>query len=282
VWAELGALPEVDGSELRLGQVFVNLLVNAGHAIAPGRAHENRVQVMARTDNRGWALIEVRDSGQGIPPDIQGKIFDPFFTTKAPGLGTGLGLSVCHGIVTSLGGDITFDSEIGKGTVFRVRLPPAPARAAVARKQVELPSATAPRASILIIDDEPLVRRAIERSLDRDHDVVAAATAGEALARLASGERFDLILCDLMMPEMTGMEMAERLKREDPAVAERMVFLSGGAFTPEAVEFLRTASSRFIEKPFLPDDLRRRVHDFLREVGVAAPVEPQTAPSSLL
>jgi PAS domain S-box-containing protein len=270
VWAELGPLPEVEGSELRLGQVFVNLLVNAGHAIAPGRAHENRVQVMARTDSRGWAVIEVRDTGQGIPPDIQGKIFDPFFTTKAPGLGTGLGLSVCHGIVTSLGGDITFESEIGKGTVFRVRLPAAPARAAVARKQVAPPSTSSARASILIIDDEPLVRRAIERSLDRDHDVVAAATAAEALARLASGERFDLILCDLMMPEMTGMEMAERLKREDPAVADRMVFLSGGAFTPEAAEFLRTASSRFIEKPFLPDDLRRRVHDLLREVGVAA------------
>jgi PAS domain S-box-containing protein len=272
VLLSVGPCPQVEGSELRLGQVFVNLLVNAAHAINPGRAFDNRVEVKAFADAAGWAAIEVRDSGAGIPAEIRPKIFDPFFTTKPPGVGTGLGLSVCHGIVKSLGGEISFDSEIGTGTVFRVRLPPSHRQPAAGTATPRALGAGGARASILVIDDEPLVRRAIERSLDKEHDVVSAATAGEALERLAHGDRFDLILCDLMMPEMTGMEMAERLRQDQPKQSERLVFLSGGAFTPEAAEFLRSAGTRFIEKPFLPDDLRRRVQELLAEVATAQPV----------
>ena len=263
VSVDIRQLPEIEGSEVRVGQVFVNLLVNSAHAITPGRVTENRVEVRAYTDELGWAVIEVQDTGAGIPAEIRPRIFDPFFTTKPPGMGSGLGLSVCHGIVKSLGGEISFDSEVGRGTTFRVRLPPSPRSSAVPAATEQGPRGDPERASILVIDDEPLVRRAIERSLDKEHDVVSAATAGEALERLENGEQYDLILCDLMMPEMTGMEMAERLRRDQPGLYDRLVFLSGGAFTPEAAEFLRSVGNRFIEKPFLPDDLRRRVQELL-------------------
>lgn len=128
-------------------------------------------------------------------------------------------------------------------------------------------AAPAQLARILVIDDEPLVRRAVVRSLEREHQVVAIDTAAEALRRLESGERFDLILCDLMMPEMTGMEMAARLRQRLPWMAERLMFLSGGAFTLESAEFLGALGNRFIEKPFLPEELCRRVAERLTLVG---------------
>ena len=189
-------------------------------------------------------------------------------------MGSGLGLSVCHGIVKSLGGEISFESEVGRGTMFRVRVPPTQRPRAAEPAADSGPRGEPERASILVIDDEPLVRRAIERSLDKEHDVVSAATAAEALERLQNGERFDLILCDLMMPEMTGMEMAARLREDQPAMYERLVFLSGGAFTPEAAEFLRSVSNRFIEKPFLPEDLRRRIQQLLEGHGQSGPPAP--------
>jgi PAS domain S-box-containing protein len=272
VIADVGDVPRVEGPEGRLGQLFVNLLVNAAQAITPGRAADNEVRVTATTGPRGEAVVQVRDSGDGITPENLSRVFDPFFTTKAPGLGAGLGLSVSYGIVQSLGGDISVQSAPGKGSTFKVVLPPAPeppaAAPAPAAPQVE-PS-EAPRARILVIDDEPLVRRAIARSLEREHDVVTVETAAEALARIEGGEAFDLILCDLMMPEMTGMEMAARLRRSLPALAARMVFLSGGAFTAEAAEFLRSVGSRYVEKPFLPDELSRRVAELIEAVKVPA------------
>jgi PAS domain S-box-containing protein len=267
VVADIGALPHVEGPESRLGQLFINLLINAAQAILPGRLNENEVRLTAYTGARGQAVIEVQDTGAGIPASIVNRIFDPFFTTKPPGGGTGLGLSVAHGIVHSLGGEISVQSQPNRGTTFKVVLPPAAAQppAAVPAKIAETPGV--PRARVLVIDDEPLVRRAIARSLEHDHDVVSVETAAEALTRLEGGEWFDLILCDLMMPEMTGMEMAARLQRSLPAVAARMVFLSGGAFTPEAAEFLRSVGTRFVEKPFLPDELSRRVNELLDAVN---------------
>jgi PAS domain S-box-containing protein len=265
VTSELADVPPVDGSEVRLGQVFVNLLVNAAHAIEPGRVMDNEVRVVTSTDAQGRAVVDISDTGGGIPADIIGRIFDPFFTTKPQGLGTGLGLSVCHGIVTSLGGEITVSSEVGKGTRFRVTLP-----AATQVNAVDLPSSMTPvqaakRARILVIDDEPLVRRAIERTLEAEHQVVAVATAPEAFTRLDRGERFDLVLCDIMMPDMTGMEMARMLEQRDPGANRRLVFLTGGAYTADAAEFLRSAVNRTIDKPFMPDDLRRRVQQLLAE-----------------
>jgi signal transduction histidine kinase len=123
----LQPVPWVVAGDHELGQVFVNLLLNAAQAIPEGHAGENVIRVEAGTDAAGWARIVVQDSGQGIPPEVQRRIFEPFFTTKPQGTGTGLGLAIAHSIVVAAGGRIEVESEVGRGATFRVLLPPAPA-----------------------------------------------------------------------------------------------------------------------------------------------------------
>ena len=224
----------------------------------------------------GRVRIEITDTGVGIPAAVLPRIFDPFFTTKAIGQGLGLGLAIVHGIVTDLGGEVLVRSEPGGGSIFTVLLPPAAPGAAAAPRSLPAPpaaeptrapgGAAAPEAgsepgsgvSVLVIDDEPLVGRAISRMLTPLHRVVCVGSAAEALA-LLDATPFDTILCDLMMPEMTGMALHARLLEQAPAQAARMVFLTGGAFTPEASEFLDRVPNARLEKPFTPAELRSAV-----------------------
>jgi CheY-like chemotaxis protein/two-component sensor histidine kinase len=252
----LSPAPPVLASEHRLGQVFLNLVINAAQAIPEGRAGEHRIRAATGADPDGRALVEIADTGSGIPPEVLPRIFDPFFTTKPVGVGTGLGLAICHSIVAALGGEITVETQVGRGTTFRVFLPAAESRPAA---QTELAPSPAPRrrARILVVDDEPLVGRAVQRIL-APHEVVACTSGAAALAQLSSGP-FDLVLCDLMMPEMTGIELHARLAAEAPEVAQRIVFLTGGAFTADAREFLDRVPNACLEKPFEPEALRAAV-----------------------
>ncbi|NNC21298.1 histidine kinase [Corallococcus exiguus] len=134
---ECDGVPPVQGNGSRLGQVFLNLLLNAAQSISPGNAEGNEVRVVARPGEPGHVLVEVRDTGCGIEPEHRERIFDPFFTTKPLGVGTGLGLAVCHGIVTSLGGTLTMESAPGRGSVFRVTLPVAGAFVQPQRPQAD-------------------------------------------------------------------------------------------------------------------------------------------------
>jgi CheY-like chemotaxis protein len=245
----------------------VNLLVNAAHAIAPGSADRNEVRIATGTDERGWASIEVRDTGEGIAPAVLERIFEPFFTTKAVGVGTGLGLSICHGIIVSLGGEIRVASELGKGTTFRVLLPPAPAAAIAAVSASPKRTDTEPlRGKILVIDDEEMLLRAIQRSLeDEQHAVVAMSQAREALTLIESGERFDIILSDLMMPNMPGLEFYEMLLTRNPDLARRVVFMTGGAVTAKVDDFLKSVPNIHMEKPFKIASLREVVQRRLAE-----------------
>jgi signal transduction histidine kinase len=244
-----GDVPMANSSEARLGQVLLNLLVNAAQSMPEGRVSENEIHVVTKTAETGGVIIEVRDTGGGIPRENLARIFDPFFTTKPVGVGTGLGLALCHRMITDLGGEIAVESEVGKGSVFRITLPRATTRsgAPVLAKPVEEPVR---RARILVVDDEVAIGRALMRSLGRFHDVVILTSGTEALARIASGERFDVILSDLMMPEVTGMEIYEELSRIAPDQAKRMAFLTGGAFTERARVFLDRIPNPRIEKPF--------------------------------
>jgi CheY-like chemotaxis protein len=199
-------------------------------------------------------VVEVQDTGVGVKPEDLERVFDPFFTTKAVGEGTGLGLAICHGIVRSLGGDIALENNgNGPGATARVRLPPA-LRARVETRPPPRPAPeTAPgarRLRVLVVEDEVAVRLALEQLLRGEHQVETVEHGREALARLESGARYDALLVDLMMPEMGGIEFFEALATTAPEARERVVFLTGGAFTPRAREFLRSVPNRCLEKPF--------------------------------
>ncbi len=260
---DYAAAPPVEGSEARLGQVFLNLLVNAAQAIPEGAADVNTVRVRMCVE-ADWVTVEVSDSGCGIPPVQRARLFEPFFTTKPAGHGTGLGLAICRRIVESHGGRIEVESEPGHGSTFRVFLPTAPL--AMARRAEAPPADAVPsrRGRILVVDDEPLLCRLMERALADEHEVETFTRARDALARIAAGERFDLVLCDLMMPEMTGMEFHQALLESAPDQAERTIFLTGGAFSPGAGEFLARVPNQRLEKPFDLRSLRALIGGLLR------------------
>jgi len=240
-------VPLVNANESRLGQVLLNLIVNAAQAMAEGHADQNQLRIVTRTSDDGRAVIEVSDTGAGIARENLGRIFDPFFTTKPIGVGTGLGLAICHRIVMELGGLIEVESAVGSGTLFRVLLPAARDSQSVKAKTVRPTSG--PRARVLVVDDEPAMGRALQRTLREHLDVVALTSAREALERITSGERFDVILSDVMMPEVSGMELYQSLQRVAPEQAQRMIFVTGGAFTATAREFLDRVPNPRIEKP---------------------------------
>jgi len=254
-----GPIPEVWANEARLGQVFLNLLINAAHAIPEGAADRNEIRVITRVDAQGRVVAEIQDTGMGIPEDIRPRVLEPFFTTKPPGEGTGLGLSICHGIVTSLGGELQFDSEVGRGTTFRVVLAPQAQErpeGGVEQKVVK----PASRARILAVDDEQLVLNALRRTLGSEHELLLFNRPQAALTWLEQGEPWDLILCDLMMPEMTGMEFHAEVRRRMPERVDRIIFVTGGAFTAGARDFLSHITNLRVEKPFDPVSLRQLIH----------------------
>jgi PAS domain S-box-containing protein len=250
----LGDVPPVDANEARLGQVFLNLLVNAAQAIPEGHADRHEVRVTTRTDARGNAVVEVADTGVGIAPADLPRIFDPFFTTKGE-LGTGLGLSISMGTVRALGGDITAHSTPGKGSTFRVVLPAAKTWRSGPPSSAHDTRAL-PRRRVLVIDDERLVGDAIARSLSEENDVQVVTDAQQALSRITAGETYDVILCDLMMPVVTGMDLYAEVLRTAPQLASRLVFMTGGAFTPRARAFLESIGNPCLEKPLDMGKLR--------------------------
>jgi DNA-binding response OmpR family regulator len=240
----------VMGSEPRLGQVFLNLILNAAQAIPEGDAFGNTIRLTTWMEE-SRVLFEVSDTGSGIPPDVLPRLFTAFVTTKAPGQGTGLGLSISRRIVTALGGDISVESQYGHGATFRVALPGTdqqPVAFDLPASDPEL--ADVSRSRILVVDDEVMVTNAIRRIVGTAHDVVVVFRAAEALCRVRSGERFDLLLCDLMMPEMTGIALFTEIAAIAPEQADRMLFMTGGTFTAEAAGFLDARIDRVIEKPF--------------------------------
>ncbi|NVJ09280.1 response regulator [Myxococcus sp. AM001] len=352
---DYGDVPRVEGNEARLAQVFLNLLINAAQALPEGQAASNEVRLVTRRGPDGRVVAEVRDSGSGISPELLGRIFDPFYTTKPVGVGTGLGLSLCHAYLTAMGGTIAVDSEAGRGSVFRVTLraaaeaqraegdgaevaPPAPPERGDAAATVPAtpataghlaaapdvsadgratdsdalatsqenggrmasrdasvtsgmslsldvgtggsdpggvgaadapapqaapapaPAETATRGRVLVVDDDALVSGAIRRTLSRENDVEVLVSARRALELLTGAEaRYDVVLCDLMMPEMTGMDLYDALAKVDSRAAERIVFITGGAFTATARTFLERVGNPRVEKPFDPEALRQLV-----------------------
>jgi PAS domain S-box-containing protein len=271
---EYGRVPLVLADEARLAQVFINLLVNAAQAMSEGAGEANEIRVVTRTDPEGRAVVEVRDTGPGIAPDVLRRVFEPFFTTKPVGVGTGMGLSICHGIVSAHGGELTAESEVGAGTVFRVALPACAAEQQEARSVAPAAkseddegrrSSVPPtkRGRVLVVDDEVKLGSVIQKELSTRHEVEFLTSGKDALARLQGGARFDLILCDLLMPAMSGIALYQELQALAPDQARRMVFLTGGAFNHTAETFLHEVGNVCLEKPFNLEQLHAVVHEVI-------------------
>lgn len=257
---EFADTPPVRGSESRLGQVFLNLLVNAAQAIPEGAAQRNTIRISTRGSDSN-VIIEVTDTGSGMSLETQRRLFTPFFTTKQVGEGTGLGLAIAYRIVSALGGTIEVQSELAQGTTFRVSLPTVE-MAPVAPSQPMPRAAATRRGRILVIDDEVAMCNVIRRMLSRRHEVHVTSRAVEALDRIRSGETFDIILCDLMMPQMTGVELHAQLA--PLGHADRIVFMTGGAFTAASRQFLDSVPNQRLEKPFDARQLEAVVERRLR------------------
>jgi two-component system, cell cycle sensor histidine kinase and response regulator CckA len=246
-------LPPVLGRHDRLGQVFLNLLLNAVQSVQDGGAAHGVICVRADLDAAGRVVVEVEDSGPGLPSAELSKIFDPLFTSKPVVVGTGFGLWVCHTIVTSLGGELTARSRVGEGTVFRVVLPAAAVRdgelASTSDERGYEELAAIELGRVLIIDDDRQVTASME-ILFEGNDVQVVHSGREALGRLLSGEEYDWIFCDLMMRDISGMDLYEEIRRARPGVEQRFVFMTGGAFTARAREFVDQVKCPCLIKPF--------------------------------
>ncbi len=239
--------PSVRCSESRLAQVFVNLLANAAQALSEGHSDEDEIRVCTRSDDQRRAIIEIHDTGSGIDPRDVPRAFEPFFTTKPVGEGTGLGLSICHGLVVGMGGTIEIESDVGSGTCVRVTLPGS-VDSPAARSQTGRRLKDTAVGRLLVVDDDPAVARSIVRML-RAHEVVVVNSGHGALEKFTSDRGFDVVFCDLMMPDLTGMAVYERVCELYPGLAERFVFITGGAFTASAKRFVRTVPNLCLDKP---------------------------------
>ncbi len=222
----LEAVSMVRANPSRLVQVLYNLIVNAAHALDPNQA-EAALGVDSWQEGP-WVYINVWDTGPGIDEQIRDQIFEPFISSKPVGHGAGLGLAVCHNYVAELGGEIDFDCEPEQGTRFTVRLP---AEAEVVTHVPAPAPAAAPPSSgahLLVIDDEPEIRRGLKAMLKRFGQVDVAESAAKARELLGGNTPYDLVLCDLMMPGESGEELYSWITSTRPELAARVAYVTGG------------------------------------------------------
>jgi PAS domain S-box-containing protein len=265
---EHGELPAVLGVARRIEQVFVNLLLNAAHALDEGAGGRIVVRTHVTPDR---VVVTIEDNGRGIPEENLDAVFEPFFTTRAAGGGTGLGLSICRDIVRRAGGDLVARSTVGLGTTMEVALPRATGRHAQAAPPSPPPppatvDAGAKSLRVLVVDDEPTLVRLVSTSLEPLATVVGETDPARALERILS-QPFDVIVCDLMMPGMTGVDLHERVARSRPELASRFVFVSGGTYTARVREYVEAVPNTRLNKPFSVPELIAAVE------GVAGPRE---------
>lgn len=268
------SLPAVFAERTQIEQVALNLLVNARQALegmidGPANLGDGARQPQPRIAVRTWSegrrvLLEISDNGPGIAPDLRSRIWDPFFTTKPEGEGTGLGLAMVHGIVTSYDGTIEVESDVGAGTRFIISLPAdsrGPAVEPEVRGDTSPPRERAARPlDVLVVDDEPSIRQVLTRYFaSRGHAVVSARDGADAV-RLARQTTFDVVVCDLRLPGIDGYEVVRRIRSLPSGVRTRCIIMSGGS--SELVESMRDDTvmvSAVIAKPYDIEDLRRIV-----------------------
>ena len=252
--------PPVEADEAKLAQAFINILTNAAQAFPPGSETRNEITVSTRTDTQGNAVVAIADTGPGIPPEHLKHIFEPFFTTREVGSGIGLGLSVAHGIVKALGGEIRARSALGKGTVFELTLPPHPP-ADASQGRAERPAHQ--QARILVIEEQSRRLEWLKRTLGREHHVEGLTSARAALRLLQAGGTFDLILCGIASSDMTGMDFYEGLRSFAAEMCPRVVFTTEGTCSEPANAFLAANGNPRLDEPYSSDSARALVRRLL-------------------
>jgi CheY-like chemotaxis protein len=258
-------LPRLWADPHQLQQVLVNLVTNAQQALREVPAPRQLTLTTRWHPERTRITLEVADSGPGMPPGIQARIFEPFFTTKPSGVGTGLGLSLCQGIIEGHGGTIGVTSAPGQGTTFRVELPVdtvlAPSAEPAAQDEER---ATGSGSTILLVDDEPGIAKALPRLLQRDGHTVDTAANGRLALKMLQERSYDLILCDLRMPELDGPGLYRALEQQNPQLCRRFLFLTGDTLSPEVQAFLTQSGVPRLTKPFSATEVRRAIAQALQ------------------
>jgi PAS domain S-box-containing protein len=246
----------ISGNQAQLSQVLVNLLFNSVGAIESGQTKSNTITVSSGLKSENVVYISVSDTGKGIAPEHIERIFDPFFTTKKIGSGTGLGLSICHRIITSMNGEIHVTSELGQGTTFTISLPTTtPPETTVAASA--LTTLDTPPLDILIVDDLPQIAKVISRML-KQHQTTSVYSSSKAL-ELMTAITYDAIICDVMMPDMTGLELYQEVKRRWPGQEQRFIFVTGGIFSELDSESIIETGRPIVHKPLNKETLLNSV-----------------------
>ncbi|HEY0043674.1 MAG TPA: PAS domain-containing protein [Allosphingosinicella sp.] len=253
VRANLGAaLPPVEGDSDQLHQVLANLIINAQHAMEDGELFEKTLSVRTSLGPSGQVVIDITDTGPGVPDKVKGRIFEPFFTTKPQGQGTGVGLSFSEGIIQAHGGALTLEPS-RRGAHFRITLP-ACAKGELVAVPIDPEIAAArdksARARALVVEDEPDVAETLSELLEREGYSVTHASDGAAALMAIDREDFDLVLSDLRMPGISGVELYERLSEVSPEILPRMAFVTGDTLGSSVADFLKTSGRPVLEKPF--------------------------------
>ena len=244
----------VRGDAGRLAQVFLNLVLNAAHAIGDGGPDAHRIGISATTTD-GEVTVAVTDTGGGIAQADIARIFDPFFTTKEASVGSGLGLSISRSIIEAHGGRIEATSEVGRGTTVRVTLPAASeARGPSSEEAIARPEASR-RLRVLVIDDEPVLCLLVEQLLAPKHDVTVFGNGRDARAHLGGDVTYDVILCDVMMPDVSGVDLYAFLAEGRPELARVLAFVTGGAFKPRTRALVERTGRPVLDKPFRREEL---------------------------
>jgi len=249
-------LPAVMADDNQVQQVLLNLLNNAQQAVSDREGDEARISVRTWAEG-GKALCSVQDNGVGIAPENADRVFDPFFTTKEQGKGTGLGLSISYGIVREHRGQIYFESAPGQGTTFFVELPVAEEAAQVESEPDTSyhPASRLPIKRVLVVDDEQVILDLLSEVLAaQGHRVDTAISAKTALQKLAQND-YDMVVCDVRMPGMDGAQLYEQVKLSRPDQARRFVFSTGDVIGQRTREFLASAGTDWVRKPFTGEQL---------------------------
>jgi len=263
-------LPVLWADPHQLHQVLVNLIANA-HQAMRRQPKPKRITVTGRHDREsGRVVIDVSDTASGIPVAIQEKIFEAFFTTKASGEGTGLGLSLCRGIIDEHGGTLTIASTGEDGTTFRIDLPVVtpPLVTAEVKAAAEAPAPIMPR-RVLIVDDEVALAEVVAEAVERDGHTTGIAVNGAMALEMLSREAFDLIISDTKMPTMDGESFYGELERVHPRLRERIIFITGDVMSREKLQFLERTGAPYLTKPCDLEEIRRTVRRVLTGAGAS-------------